>query len=148
VERLRGEGIEFDFKLVENLPHVEARKIYEEADIAVDQLLVGWYGGLAVELMALGKPVICYIRDADLKFIDPEMRAQLPLIQAEPATITSVLRECLTTGYHRLAEIGARSRAYVERWHDPMKIARFLKDQYCAVLREMRPSIYRREERA
>lgn len=138
VERLRNEGIEFDFTLIEKLPQAEARKIYERADIAIDQLLAGWYGGLAVELMALGKPVICYIRDEDLKFIEPEMREQLPLIRAEPATITSVLRECLTTGYHRLAEIGARSRAYVECWHDSLKIARFLKDEYLAALRPSR----------
>lgn len=148
VERLRGEGIEFDFTLVEKLPHAEARKIYEKSDIAIDQLLVGWYGGFAVEMMALGKPVICYIRDEDLKFIDPEMRAELPLIRAEPATITAVLRECLTSGYHRLAEIGERSRAYVERWHDPIKVARFLKNEYFAVLRETRPNTFPREGRA
>jgi hypothetical protein len=41
-------------------------------------LFAGWYGGLAVELMALGKPVLAYIREEDLSFVDPQMRYELP----------------------------------------------------------------------
>src|SRR6058998_2007963 len=47
----------------------------ETADLLVDQLLTGWYGAVAVEMMALGKPVVCYLREDDLKFIDSRMRA-------------------------------------------------------------------------
>jgi hypothetical protein len=137
VERLKSERVDFDFKLVENLSRADARKIFEDADLVVDQLLAGWYGGLAVECMALEKPVICYVRDEDLGFIDPRMRAQLPVIRAEPATIYQVLKEALTTGRSRLAETGARGRAYVERWHDPLQIAQFLRDQYVAALRRI-----------
>jgi glycosyltransferase involved in cell wall biosynthesis len=108
----------------------DARAIYEKADLLVDQLLLSWYGGLAVELMALGKPVICYVREEDLRFIEPEMRSQLPVIQAEPGTIYSVLKQFLTARRHQLPEIGALSRAYVERWHDPLRIAASLKEAY------------------
>jgi glycosyltransferase involved in cell wall biosynthesis len=135
VSRLRAEGIEFDFTLVEGLRNDEARRIYERADLVIDQILVGWYGGLAVECMALARPVICYLREEDLRFIEPEMRSQLPVIRAEPSTLCDVLRECLTTRRRELPEIGARGRAYVERWHDPLRIARFLRDQYESALR-------------
>lgn len=66
VDRLKAEGVAFEFVLVEKLSNTEARKLYERADLVVDQLLAGWYGGFAVEAMALGKPVICYLRDSDL----------------------------------------------------------------------------------
>ncbi len=134
VERLQAEGLVFDFVLVEGLSHQEARRLYERADLLVDQLLAGWYGGLAVEVMALGKPVICYIRESDLKFIPEQMRQELPIINAIPATLCDVLREWLTTRRHELIEIGRHSRRYVEAWHDPLKIAAYLKGEYEAVL--------------
>jgi glycosyltransferase involved in cell wall biosynthesis len=135
VERIRGEGVGFDFMLVENLPHAEARRIYERADLVVDQVLAGWYGGLAVEAMALGKPVVAYIRPEDLTFIPDEMRRALAVISAEPATIYQVLRELLTTRRHQLPELGVNSRRYVEVWHDPLKIAARLAEDYRAALK-------------
>ena len=135
-ERLRSEGLDFDFRLVEQLTNADARKIYEEADLVVDQLLVGWYGGFAVECMALGKPVICYVREEDLRFVEPEMRSQLPIIRAEPGTIYNVLKECLTSRCHQLPEIGALSRTYVERWHDPLRVAASLKEAYETAVRK------------
>jgi glycosyltransferase involved in cell wall biosynthesis len=120
VDRLRREGRSLELVLVENVRRDEARKIYVEADLVVDQLLAGWYGGLAVEAMALGKPVVSYIREADLSFIPQEMRDEIPIVRAEPSTIYDVLR---TLDAATLPELGRRGRAYVERWHDPRKVA-------------------------
>jgi glycosyltransferase involved in cell wall biosynthesis len=131
VERLTAEGVRFEFQLLTGLlPHDEARAAYERADLLVDQLLVGWYGGLAVELMALGKPVVCYLREEDLAFLPAEMRAELPIIRADPLSLYSVLKAWLTSGPARLHEAGDESRAYVERWHDPLRIAGRLKEDY------------------
>lgn len=135
VERLKAETeLDFEFVLVEGLSHKEARRLYERADLLIDQLLCGWYGGLAVELMALGKPVICYIRDEDLKFIPARMREELPIINAGATTIYEVLREWLTARKGELPLVGTRSRAYVENWHDPLKIAARLKGDYEDIL--------------
>lgn len=134
VELLQKEGVDFDLQVVEGLPNHEARKIYEEADLLIDQLYAGWYGGLAVELMALGKPVICYIREADLKFIPKKMREDLPIINATTETLRHVLKEWLTVRKDELLPLGARSRTYVESWHDPLKIAAQLCDDYKSVM--------------
>jgi hypothetical protein len=48
VAQLRAEGLRFELVLVEGVTRTEARRIYEEADLCVDQLFAGWYGGLAV----------------------------------------------------------------------------------------------------
>ncbi|MGE0825497.1 MAG: glycosyltransferase family 1 protein [Candidatus Binatia bacterium] len=130
VARLQNEGVPCEFILVEGLSHTEAQRLYQRADLLIDQLLIGWYGGLAVELMALGKPVICYIRHEDLKFIPAQMRRDLPIINATPTTLYGTLKEWLTTRKHELLEVGRRSRAYVETWHDPLKIAAGLKAAY------------------
>ena len=70
---LSAEGFQFEFILIENLTNREAKEIYKGIDILIDQLYAGWYGGLAVELMALGKPVMVYLREYDLKFIQKEI---------------------------------------------------------------------------
>lgn len=138
VERLQAEGVEFEFLLVESLSHAEAACLYRRADLLIDQLLVGWYGGLAVELMALGKPVICYIRQEDLHFVPARMREELPIIDATPDTIYSVLKEWLTHRRHQLTERGRRGRQFVETWHDPIKIAAGLKRDYMEIMRDKR----------
>jgi glycosyltransferase involved in cell wall biosynthesis len=134
IEQLRQEGVPFEFELVENLSHEEARRRYVRADLVIDQLLAGWYGGLAVEAMALGKPVIAYLREGDLGFLPPGMRQDLPLIHATPASIRDVLRSWLTTRRNALPNRGSASRAFVERWHDARAIARMLADDYAAIL--------------
>lgn len=138
VKRLQQEGVEFEFVLVEGLSHHEARRLYERADILVDQLFAGWYGGLAVELMALGRPVMCYIREGDLQYIPPQMREELPIINVTPTTFYTVLKEWLTERKHEFPELGRRSRAYVEKWHDPLKIATMLKNEYETILASKR----------
>jgi glycosyltransferase involved in cell wall biosynthesis len=104
----------------------------------VDQLLAGWYGGLAVEVMALGKPVVAYLRCEDLAFLPESMRAELPIVSAEPATIYAVLKRLLGEDAGQLARLGERSRAYVEHWHDPRSIAARLKADYEGVIARRR----------
>lgn len=124
VERLKAEGIPVELSMVENMSRDEARRRYEQADILVDQLLAGWYGGVSMELMALGKPVVCYIRTEDLRFIPSEMRGMLPVVTATPASLFEVLRTLLAQGPEHWRRIGLAGRAYVERWHAPVQVAR------------------------
>ncbi len=136
VKNLKKKGLEFEFILIEGMSNAEAREHYERADILVDQLLAGWYGGLAVELMALGKPVISYIRDQDLAFIPQEMRCELPIINANPTNIEDILGSWIANQKAALIERGLQSRAYVEKWHDPRKIAKEVcRDGYGAILK-------------
>ncbi|MBL8080130.1 MAG: glycosyltransferase [Anaerolineales bacterium] len=133
IERLQIEGMDFDFKLVEGISNKDARKIYEQADLLIDQLYAGWYGGLALELMALGKPVISYIRESDLIFIPEKMRHELPVINADAESLFEVLMFWLKDK-EALIETGRRSRRYVENWHDPLVIAAQMKKDYQGVL--------------
>jgi len=80
VERL-GESAELI--LIENLAHGEAMRRCAEADILVDQLRVGWYGGLAVECMARGIPVVAYIRGSDLSHVPRGFARELPIVGAD-----------------------------------------------------------------
>lgn len=140
VRSLRAEGLSLELTLVEDIPFTEARRLYEDADILVDQVLAGFYGALAVELMALGKPVVAYIRSDDLGYLPPAMRAELPVISATPGELAHTLRTLVSTPRPELAALGRRGRAFVERWHDPRRIAADLIQTYREVMAEARSS--------
>ncbi|MDA7946913.1 MAG: hypothetical protein MPJ78_05500 [Hyphomicrobiaceae bacterium] len=109
-------------KLVQGMSHEDAMQIYRSADIVIDQVLAGWYGGLAVEVMAMGKPVACTIREADLQFIPPAMRDELPILTLRPNRLADDLAEIFESR-NQWSSIGLKSRKFVERWHHPDKIA-------------------------
>ena len=138
IERLRGEGIEVELALVEGLAREEARRLYERADLVVDQLLTGWYGGVALEAMALAKPVVAHLDEADLARIPPQMADSLPILRAAPSSLIDVLRDALTTRRGGLPAVGAAGRTFAERWHDPLRIAEHLKAAYEAAMAESR----------
>jgi glycosyltransferase involved in cell wall biosynthesis len=94
VERLRGRH-DVELRLVEGLPHAEAMQLYRDADLVIDQLRIGWYGGFAVEAMAMGKPVVCHIADEDLELVPEAMRRALPIVRATPESLPDVLDDLL-----------------------------------------------------
>ncbi len=122
LEEIQNE-FDFDYVPVRGLPHAEAMKLYVEADLVIDQVLAGWYGGFAVEVMAMAKPVVCYIRESDLHFLPPKMRSELPILRVDPRTLTDDLRRIFARR-SEWPDIGETSRAYVRKWHNPEEIAR------------------------
>jgi hypothetical protein len=117
--------------IVEGRPREEVLLACAGADLVVDQLLVGWYGGLAVESMALGVPVVAYVDPRAKEVVPAVMRRELPIAEATPTTVERVLGELLSDR-ERLRDLGERSRAYVRRWHDPESIARRMLRLYVA----------------
>lgn len=126
---LKAEGHAFELRLIEDIPRAEALKAYAACDVVIDQILAGWYGGLGVEAMALGKPVIAYLRESDLSALAPEMRHALPVADATPYTITDAMRRFVTMPRRQLNAMGLAARAYAECFHDPRTVAaRTLRD--------------------
>jgi len=122
---------EIDILLVEHVPNREALQMYAEADLAIDQILIGWYGGFAVEMMKMGKPVMAFIREEDLKFIPKEMarECQQAIINVTPSSlyekICFLLENPETLKRYREAALD-----YVHRWHHPLYVAGITKSVY------------------
>ncbi|MFZ7102540.1 MAG: hypothetical protein ACOWWO_07770 [Peptococcaceae bacterium] len=98
---------------IEGKSHEETLKYYRQADIIIDQILCGAYGNVSVEGMALGKPVICYIR--------PDLRKtcfrDLPIVSANPDTLYDQLKKLLKDPARRY-ELGKAGRRYAEKHHE------------------------------
>lgn len=117
--------------LIENVPHAEALRLYASADLVIDQVLAGWYGGVAVEVMKMGKPLAVYIREEDLVFIPPAMAEDLrnSVINLTPFTVEEVLESYLENR-QLLNSKAEAAYHYVMRWHDPVYVASLTKQAY------------------
>jgi glycosyltransferase involved in cell wall biosynthesis len=114
------EGLDVELDIVEGLRHDEARRRYERADIVVDQLNAGWYGIFALEAMALGKPVLSYLRPEAVQETQRALGVDVPIVPVTKETLRDRIAE-LAESPERRRQVGAASRAYVERVHDADK---------------------------
>jgi hypothetical protein len=124
IDNLKMSKYDFDFTLIEGLSNIEAKEVYKNVDIIIDQLYAGWYGGLAVEAMALGKIVLVYIREEDLQFIPEQMKNDLPFIRTSPSTIEADIVNVLKMSKSDINKISINGRKYVEKWHNPNIVAK------------------------
>jgi hypothetical protein len=108
VKRLQERSLPVELQLVERVPNREALEIYRGADIVFDQCLIGFHGYFALEAMAMGKPVVVFLRESVLA---PD---ECPLVNVRPETVERVL-EGLVSDRQRLHELGRKGRQYVER---------------------------------
>jgi glycosyltransferase involved in cell wall biosynthesis len=122
--------IPFRYQRIEKLSHKEAVALYKAADIVIDQILCGSYGLLSVEAMALGKPVVTFIRD-DLIARDPA--GSPPVCNANPDTLYDILKTLLHSGDLRLHK-GKEGRQFVEKVHDSYVVGEKLLEIYNRVL--------------
>jgi len=127
IERLRAEFPRLELRLIERQPWADMPAFIAACDILVDQLHMGWYGLLAIEGMAEGKPVVAHLRE-DFLGRSPG----LPVVNATPETLDSVLRELVSDPARRSA-LGARGQAHVRATPDPRVVGERLLAAYRAL---------------
>ena len=117
--------------LLENMDHDQLIKNLMNADLVVDQILIGWYGALAAEAMKMGKPVVARIAEDDMKFLPDKMAEEVrgAVINAEPATILDVIEKC-HTDREFLKQRAEAGTDYANRWHDPVYVGGITTQKY------------------
>ena len=122
------------FEVVERVPFSALRDLLAQADVVVDQVFMGWYGMVAVEAMALGKPTLCFIRD------DFEARlTDCPIVRCTKESLAERLAAVLNDSGTRRA-LGERGRVYVEREHAAPVIAARLVELYRSLIGVAEPT--------
>jgi hypothetical protein len=125
IDRLRAEGFPVEYYLISDKPSREMRYYQAQADIVVEQLIYGWWGSTGVETMALGKPVICYLRKEwkDLFLSNFPEYSDLPIVEANTETIYQVLKKLVIDSEYR-RRCGEQSRRFAINHFDLEKNAK------------------------
>lgn len=126
VEHLKVEGFPIELVLVEKVPNEKALDIYRSADVIFDQCLIGFHGYFALEGMAMGKPVMCFIRKPEEYLLHPD---KCPIINTSINTLEEDIRR-LAANREQLRDIGVRGRQYIEKYFSLDAFAERLKKEY------------------
>ncbi|HOL34292.1 MAG TPA: glycosyltransferase [bacterium] len=123
----------FEFKLASGVSYSQAMNLIQQADVFLDQFILGSYGMACLEAMAFGKPVVSYIKPS----LITKYPHDLPIINANLENLELVLEELLLDGRKR-QELGIRGRTYVEKYHDAIKLANDLVRIYSTLISQKR----------
>jgi glycosyltransferase involved in cell wall biosynthesis len=126
------EQLPVELEIVENVRHDQALERYRQADIFVDQFNAGWHGVFAIEGMALGKPVVGFIRDEPREQTERAFGVELPIVSATKDELAARLAPLVESVEER-RRLGEAGRRYVEQVHDAERIADRLLEIYAAL---------------
>ena len=118
IDRLIHEGEKIELVSVQGVPNEKVIELFGGSHIVADQFVAGFHGYTALEAMALGRPVLCFLRN-DQMMVDP---ATCPIINTRPEQIYDVLKRCLR-GEIDLHESGKNGRIYVEQHYSLEAVA-------------------------
>ncbi|MEP7054542.1 MAG: hypothetical protein ABI912_04770 [Actinomycetota bacterium] len=130
VEELAAEGVPIELTIVETVPNAQIRRLMESVDVVADQLVIGWYAMFALEAMAMGKAVLCYLRDDLVQLYENAGLVQpgeIPIVRCSPGTVKEALRS-LATDRACLREAQRRGPDFVRRHHSTEAIGRTFAD--------------------
>jgi hypothetical protein len=80
-----------EFRLVSGLPPAQAAELVANADVVVDQLLLGLYGVLACEAMASGRVVLGHLG----RVLRHRVGRPVPVVEVTPRTLSEVVEQVL-----------------------------------------------------
>ena len=129
IERLKPEFPRLEYRRIERQPWATMPEFLSQCDILVDQLMMGWYGLLAIEGMCVRRPVVSYLR-ADFR----DRLEGCPVQSATPQTIESVLRALISDPPLRL-RLGQEGIDYARMNHDLRAVANLLLGHYQEALK-------------
>jgi glycosyltransferase involved in cell wall biosynthesis len=112
LRQLESEGMKFEFSLLEGVPHTEARRAIQDADIVVDNLITGDYELVSIEAMASSRVAVANIQE-----YSRNAYPDAPVWDVNPDTFVEQMR-ALIPDVNLRRDFAARGRDHVARTHD------------------------------
>lgn len=124
MRELEQDGV-IEYVSVRDLPHAELRAVYQDADIVLDQFVLGLYGVAAAEAMAAGRVCVAYVTDAVRDRVREATGLDVPVLEADPETVRDVVLDIVTRRDAARA-VAAAGPGFVREVHDGRMSARVL----------------------
>lgn len=135
LEGMQRDGL-VEYRRLSGVPHAQMPAFVADADVVVDQVVLGNPGVLMTEALAAGRVVVAHLgdevrgrwgaTDEDLPVLD-RVEADLPVVEADPDTLREVLEGVVgdRAAYQALA---SRGHDWARRHHDGRRAAAVLGD--------------------
>ena len=134
VEKMKSKGHKIRLELIEGVSRDEAQKKFEGIDLFIDQLVIGWYGVVSLEVLALGKPVICFLGGKGMRFVPKAMLDESPMINADSNILENEILRIMNMDHIQRSRLAEQGISYLKKWHDPRQICQRVVNDYKSVL--------------
>lgn len=126
VNELRNEGYKIELVLLENNQNSEVRDILGNCDIVVADVVLQGYSIMAIEGLALGRPVVQDISDSHYNRVFKLYTGmdEAPFVSAPLEDIKQSLLELINNPSLRL-ELGRKGRDYAKKYHSYEAVGKF-----------------------
>ena len=112
----------YEWRIVRGVDTATVGQELDQADLVLDQFRIGWYGALAVEAMARGVPTLCWLDPVDTARLPAVFTDSIPIVSCTGSELPDAV-EALEGDELRRRDLGRSSRGFVQRFHDPRRIA-------------------------
>lgn len=126
LRRLDAEGV-IEYRCITGVPHAAMPAIYGEADVVLDQAVLGIYGVAACEALAAGTLVMSHVDSFTRSQVQDRTGLDLPICEVTADTLEVELRRVAATP-EEFDAYRAAGPAFVEAVHDGRRSAEALAD--------------------
>lgn len=119
IEELKQYGYHIELIFLQAIPNNELRDFVANVDVVCDQLVIGWHGIFALEVMAMGKPVICNLSQELIElYVEAGLilENEIPIISADTRNIKEIIIEIYNKEFDLLS-LSKKSIEYVKNHH-------------------------------
>lgn len=124
VRALHGEGV-IEYREITGVPSERMPEVYGDADVVLDQFVLGIYGVAACEALAAGRLVVSHVGDDVRAEVLSRTGLALPIVQARADELEMVLRQ-VAAHPDRFVDNVAAGLAFVRAVHDGRRSAEVL----------------------
>lgn len=121
---MKSEFVDGGLNLIPRVPYGEMPALLGRYDIVVGQFKLGIVSMSELEAMACGKPVVAYFRYPEVYDEPP------PIFSTRDTQEGAALLARLVEDYQMRKEIGEKGRAWVEKHHHFVKVAKLIESYY------------------
>lgn len=106
---------EKNYELTHSVSRYKLFQLMKQADIVIDQMVIGWYGLQSIEALITGKTVVCYIEKNLEKFLFEDC----PIVTTDVLSLEQTLKNCMAERQMGILPDKRKQIEWLKKYHTP-----------------------------